>query len=93
MENQLAWPKSSLNLSMPKSHLFPKPQEIEQIQPMDLSYTPPLQENTLENSEENSRENTQNQIGNYILVHQIQYLEFSRIYFFSSLKRSDWLRN
>ena len=34
---------------------------------MDLSYTPPPQEN----SEENRRENTQNQIGNYHLVHQI----------------------
>jgi hypothetical protein len=69
MEYQPTWPKSSLNLSMPRSHMFPK---MEQIQPMNLSYTPPPQENTLENSEENRRENTQNQNVNYDIVHQIQ---------------------
>ena len=69
IENQLPWPKSSLNLfTMPKFHLVSK---MRQIQPMDLSNTPTPKENTDENSEENSRENTQNQIGNYILVHQI----------------------
>ena len=39
---------------------------MEQIRPIDLSTTPPPMEN--------SEENTQHQIGNYILVHQIQYL-------------------
>ena len=63
MEYQLQWPKSSLDLSMPRSHLFSK---MEQIQPIDLSTTPP--------PTENSKENSQNQIGNYIFVHQIQYL-------------------
>ena len=58
MEYQLPWPKSSLDLSMPRSHLFSK---MEQIRPIDLSTTPP----PMENSEENNRENTQNQIGNY----------------------------
>ena len=67
MEYQLTWPKSSLDLSMPRSHLFSK---LEQIQPIDLSTTPP----PMENSEENIRKNTQNQIGIYIFVHQIQYL-------------------
>ena len=67
MESFPRWPKSSLDLSMPKSHLFSK---MEQIQPIDLSTTPP----PMENSEENNRENTQNQIGNYYLVHQIQQL-------------------
>ena len=64
MEYQLPWPKSSLDLPMPRSHLFSK---MEQIQPMDLSTTPPPKENTLENSKENNRENTQNQIGNYYI--------------------------
>ena len=63
MEYQQTWPKSSLDLSMPRSHLFSK---MEQIQPIDLSTTPP--------PTENSKENSQNQIGNYIFVHQIQYL-------------------
>ena len=94
MEYQLPWPKSSLNLSMPRSHLFSK---MEQIRPMDLSTTPP----PMENSEENNQENTQIQIGNYYISRspdpisnsKTMNLEFSRIYFFSSLKRSDWLRN
>ena len=63
MEYQQTWPKSSLDLSMPRSHLFSK---MEQIQPIDLSTTPP--------PTENSEGNSQNQIGNYIFVHQIQYL-------------------
>ena len=54
MEYHPLWPKSSLDLSMPRSHLFSK---MEQIQPIDLSTTPPPMEN--------SEENTQNQIGNY----------------------------
>ena len=58
MEYHPLWPKSSLDLSMPRSHLFSK---MEQIQPIDLSTTPP----PIENSEEYNRENTQNQIGNY----------------------------
>ena len=72
IENQLPWPKSSLNLfTMPKFHLVSK---MKQIQPMDLSTTPTPKENKGENSEENGQKNTQNQIGNYYLVHQIQQL-------------------